>query len=329
LALNAIPETAMPLSNRPSEPTRARQGARARAALVAGLVLVAVASPCAGQASGAASGAGAGGAANANGAAASAALAASTLHIHFDRLHDQLANNQFGRPLVMESTQHEDRLVGEVFARIDEPFPAMSATLQGTAHWCSILVLHLNVKRCHADADGLDMALGRKYDQPADDAYQLHFQYHLEGATSDYLKAGLSAHDGPLGTHDYDISVEATPLDAQHTIIHMSYAYGVGAAARFATGAYLATTGADKVGFSIDGKEADGQPKYTGGVRGLIERNTMRYYLAIESYAKYPAPDQLDKRLADWFDATEHYPRQLHEMEKDAYISMKREEVKR
>jgi hypothetical protein len=262
-------------------------------------------------------------------AASPTALAASTLHIHYDRLRDELAHNAFGRPLVMDSTQHEDRLLGEVFARIDEPYPILSKALQGTPHWCSILILHLNVKRCHADADGLDMALGRKYDQPAEDAYKLHFDYRLDAATPDYFKAGLTSHDGPLGTHDYDISVEAVPLDASHTIIHMSYAYGVGAAAKFATRAYLATAGADKVGFSTDGKDADGKPKYVGGVRGLIERNTMRYYLAIESYATYPQPEQVDKRLADWFDATERYPRQLHEMDRDAYITMKHDEVKR
>jgi len=258
-----------------------------------------------------------------------AALAASTLRIHFDRLGDKLAHNAFGRPLVMESTQKDDRLIGEVFARVDQPFPAISKALQGTANWCSILILHINVKRCHADPDDLDMALGRKYDQPAEDAYKLRFAYHLEAATPEYLKAGLTAHDGPLGTHDYDISVEAVPLDAAHTIIHMSYAYGVGTTAKLATRAYLATTGADKVGFSTEGKEADGKPKFVGGVRGLIERNTMRYYLAIESYASHPAPEQLDKRLADWFDATERYPRQLHEVERDAYLSMKREEVRR
>jgi hypothetical protein len=262
-------------------------------------------------------------------APSSAAIAASTLRIHYDRLRDELAHNQFGRPLVMESSQKDDRLIGEVFARVDEPFPAISQALQGTAHWCAILILHLNVKRCHAEPDGLDMALGRKYDQPAEDAYKLHFVYHLEDSTPDYLKAGLTSHDGPLGTHDYDIAVEAVPLDAGHTIVHMSYAYGVGVTARLATNAYLATTGADKVGFSSAGKEADGEPKYLGGVRGLIERNTMRYYLAIESYARFPGPDQVDKRLADWFDATEHYPRQLHELDRDAYITMKREEVKR
>jgi hypothetical protein len=94
-------------------------------------------------------------------------------------------------------------------------------------------------------------------------------------------------------------------------------------------GVYLSTAGADKVGFSASGKDADGNPQYIGGVRGLTERNTMRYYLAIEAYVADPQPAQLEKRLSDWFDATERYPRQLHELDKNDYLAMKRVEVKR
>jgi len=229
---------------------------------------------------------------------------------------------------VLQATQSGDRLLGEVYAKVDTPFPQLEQALEGTDHWCAILILHLNVKRCHAEPRGLDMALGRKFDQPADQAYRLHFDYRLGSATPRYLEAGLTSADGPLGTHDYHIAVEAEPLDATHSILHMSYAYAVGLAARVATSAYLATGGADKVGFSESGRDADGQPRYVGGVRGLIERNTMRYYLAIEAYAASPAPGQLEQRLAGWFDATERYARQLHEVDKPQYLAMKREEVR-
>jgi len=60
-----------------------------------------------------------------------------------------------------------------------------------------------------------------------------------------------------------------------------------------------------------------------------VERNTMRYYLAIDDYVAAPAPSQLEQRLNTWFDATERYPRQLHEMEKPDYLAMKRVEAKR
>jgi hypothetical protein len=109
----------------------------------------------------------------------------------------------------------------------------------------------------------------------------------------------------------------------------MSYAYGFGFTARVAMNAYLSTAGSEKVGFSVDGKDADGKPTYVGGVRGLVERNTMRYYLAIDDFVAAPAPAQLEQRLNTWFDATEHYPRQLHELDKGDYLAMKRIEAKR
>jgi hypothetical protein len=95
---------------------------------------------------------------------------------------------------------------------------------------------------------------------------------------------------------------------------------------------YLGTTGSGKVGFTAAGTRPDGQPLYIGGIRGLVERNTMRYYLAIEAFLgalSAPPKARLEKRLHDWFAAIEHYPRQLHEMEQAAYLDMKRKEIQR
>jgi len=262
-------------------------------------------------------------------AGAACAQDAATLHAKFDSLQDRLAHNAYGRPLVLQSTQTGDHLEGEVYARVDQPYPAVQKALQGTDNWCGILILHLNVKMCHAQPSGLDMALGRKYDQPVDDAYKLHFDYKPVADGPGYLRTELTSGDGPLGTRDYRIAVEAAPLDAGHTMLHMSYAYGFGLTAKMAMSAYLSTAGSAKVGFSASGKDADGKPAYVGGVRGLVERNTMRYYLAIDDYVAAPAAGQLEQRLNTWFDATERYPRQLHEMDKADYIAMKRTEARR
>jgi hypothetical protein len=96
--------------------------------------------------------------------------------------------------------------------------------------------------------------------------------------------------------------------------------------------AYLATTGRDKVGFTVIGRRAGGEPMHIGGMRGVIERNSMRYYLAIEAFLgalSEPPQAQLDKRLRDWFAATERYPRQLHEIDQAEYLEMKRKEHRR
>ena len=78
----------------------------------------------------------------------------------------------------------------------------------------------------------------------------------------------------------------------------------------------------DKVGFTVTGKTKEGQPVYINGVRGMVERNAMRYYLAIEAYfgamSAPTAQQQQEKRLHDWFALTEEHPRQLHEMERMA-----------
>jgi len=262
-------------------------------------------------------------------AGAAHAQDAAALRARFDSLQDKLAHNAYGRPLVLQSTQNSDHLEGEVYARVEQPYATVQKGLQGTQNWCGILILHLNVKMCHAQPGGLDMALGRKYDQPAEDAYKLHFDFKQAADGADYLRAELTSADGPLGTKDYRIAVEAAPLDAGHTMLHMSYAYGFGFTARVAMNTYLSTVGASKVGFSVTGKDSDGKPTYVDGVRGLVERNTMRYYLAIDDYVSAPLPGQLDQRLNTWFDATERYPRQLHEMEKADYLAMKKDEARR
>ena len=55
----------------------------------------------------------------------------------------------------------------------------------------------------------LNMAVGRKFDQPIEDAYQLDFDYRVAAASADYLQVQLSADEGPLGTKNYRIPVEA------------------------------------------------------------------------------------------------------------------------
>jgi hypothetical protein len=142
----------------------------------------------------------------------------------------------------------------------------------------------------------------------------------------------LSADQGPLGTRDYRIVLEAVPVEKGRTFIHLSYSYGFGTMGKLAMQIYLGTTGKDKVGFTVTGTQPDGQPQHVGGMRGVVERNSMRYYLAIEAFlGSLPAPPQaqLEKRLRDWFAAVERYPRQLHEMEQGEYLEMKRKEYLR
>jgi hypothetical protein len=257
-----------------------------------------------------------------------------TLRARHAALQDKFANNQFGRPLVLESVESSGDLKGDVYAVVDHPFPMVQQALQSADHWCDILILHLNVKRCRAGggaAKTINLSVGRKFDQPIEDAYQLNFAYRVVAATNDYLQVLLTADEGPMSTKNYRIQVEAVPVDAKRSVVHMSYAYGYGFTAKVAMQTYLSTIGSAKVGFTILERK-DGKPVYQAGVLGLLERNTMRYYLAIDAYLSaysLPAADQFEKRIREWYASTERYAAQLHEMEQNEYLDMKRKEMRR
>jgi hypothetical protein len=58
----------------------------------------------------------------------------------------------------------------------------------------------------------------------------------------------------------------------------------------------------------------------------------MRYYLAIDAYLgtlAAPARERIALSMERWFDATERYPDQLHEIERAAYLEMKHSEYRR
>lgn len=268
-------------------------------------------------------------------AEAASPLGAAALQSRYGELAPQLAKSAFGGPLVLQSQEASRHVEGEVFAVVDHPFAQVSAALQDPAQWCDILILHQNTKYCgrseRQGASHVLLRVGAKQPQSISAASLLDFTWHAPVVRPDYLAVQMDSPDGPFATHDYRLLAEAVPLAGGRTFVHMGYAFGYGAAGQFAMSVYLGTAGRDKVGFTHAPPGA-GEGGFVGGLRGATERNTMRYYLAIEAYLNSlaaPAEQQVEKRLASWFDATEKYPRQLHELDRGDYLRMKRDEVQR
>jgi hypothetical protein len=264
------------------------------------------------------------------------AQSAASLRAKYLSLGEQLRNNPFQRALTLDSSESSSDLKGDIYALVDYPFATVSAALNGAEEWCDVLILHINTKYCHATTDEigtiLRLGVGKKTAQPLDDAYPLAFSYRVAEAKATFLEIRLDAEEGPLSTRNYHIQLQAVPVGNGRTFMHFTYSYEYGLAGRLAMKAYLATIGSDKVGFTIIGKLPDGQPEYIGGMRGVAERNTMRYYLAIDAFLgalNTQPPLQLRKRLQSWFTATEQYPRQLHEVGRTAYFEMKQSEYLR
>ena len=227
------------------------------------------------------------------------------------------------------------RVDGHVYAVLSHPFDVVSAALNDPAQWCQIMILHLKTKYCRSGEEQgqpqLQLRVGRKHPQEIESASLLAFTWRSPTVQPDYLSVEMGAVKGPYDTRDYRLTAEAIPLEGGRTFLHLGYALSYGGVSAFAMKMYLGTTGRDKVGFTRM-QAQDGREAYVGGMRAVVERNTMRYYLAIDAYLdslSAPPAQQLEKRLQAWFDATERYPRQLHEVEREDYLRMKRAEVQR
>ena len=265
---------------------------------------------------------------------AASAIGPAALRTRHATLAPQLATNAFGGPLVLKSEEATRRIEGDVYAVLDHPFEVVNRTLSDPGRWCDILILHLNIKYCRRIEEGganrLEVRVGRKHPQAVQSASLLGFAWHPPQARPDYLFVQMDSPQGPYDTRDYQLMVEAVPLEGNRTFLHMGYGLSYGGSSRVAMQLYLATMGRDKVGFTK--VRQDDPESYVEGMRGVVERNTMRYYLAIDAYLdslSLPPERQLEKRLQAWFDATERYPRQLHEVGRDDYLQMKRDEVQR
>lgn len=266
---------------------------------------------------------------------AAAPAGPATLRARHASLGPQLAGSAFGGPLVLQSQESARRIEGDVYAVVDHPFQVVSAALSDPGQWCEILILHLNTKHCRQAGDPaaprVELRVGKKQPQDIRSAALLAFAWHAPQVRGDYLSVQMDAPEGPYDTRDYRLFAEAIPLERGRTFLHMNYGLSYGGASDLAMSLYLNTIGRDKVGFTRV-KQSGSDDGFVVGMRGVTERNTMRYYLAIDAYLDSlgaPPAQQVERRLQAWFDATEKYPRQLREVDREAYLRMKRNEVER
>lgn len=261
------------------------------------------------------------------------------LEAKYLELSEPLKHNQFKRALYINSTEANSHLKGEIYAVVDYPFNTVNLALNNAEHWCDALILHINIKYCRATIDKkqamLTVYLGKKEEQALKDAHRIDFEYRTIAATPDYFALELHSKNGPIGTSDYRILVEATTIKSANldsTFLHFSYGYQFGLTGKLGMQGYLSTIGKHKVGFTEIAKDSSGEPIYLQGVRGIVERNTMRYYLAIDSYLSTllaKGDEGLKQRLQHWYNSNEMYHRQLHEVERSDYMAMKQREYLR
>jgi len=154
------------------------------------------------------------------------------LRAKFASLGEALRNNDYKRPIYIESAEGSSTVSGDVYALLDYPFSTVSTALTGAGPWCDIMIMPVNTKGCRVVAKPggteLMVRIGRKFDQPIEDAYPIEFNYRVAAMSPDYFAVRLDADSGPLGTHDYRVLAEATPGEDGKSLLHLHYSYGYG-----------------------------------------------------------------------------------------------------
>lgn len=245
------------------------------------------------------------------------------------------------RPLApgvyLESAEEAQRARGEVLARLDLPYATAAAVLADAQAWCRLLMLHPNVKHCLPGTGGgrgvlLDLTMAAQRDGLFGQEHLLQLSWTTLAHNASHLAVELMAERGPMGTRDYRIGFELAPLEAGTSVMRLVYSSAFTAAGLWMAQAYVATVARHRVGFTVVDTDAQGRPVHVRGVRAAIERNTMRFHLAVQSWlAVQPQPPEqrVARAIEAWFDASERHAAQLHEVEREEYVARKTAEFAR
>ncbi len=236
-----------------------------------------------------------------------------------------------GQPVYVHSEVDKKRLKADVYSIVHYRLANLARTLSHPRNWCRFVTLHLNVKACtwRSTPDPvLRIYVGRKFYQPPEDATRMDYRFQVVAHDQRRLVVLLTAERGELSTRDHRVRLEAERMNDSDVLLHFSVSYRQSLASRMATRAYLSTLGRSKMGFSrqTDGSTGD---DYVGGMRGIVERNAMRYFLALVVYMDslgQNGPQVQSRRIREWFDLTQRYATQLHEVDRTDYLIDKRRE---
>jgi hypothetical protein len=223
---------------------------------------------------------------------------------------------------------------GTVRGLLPYSFAAVQQVMSSPSSWCQAIILHVNVKACITtqappNDTRLTVYIGRTSYAPPEQATAIRYTYRIRVTQPDFIHVALRAPTGPMNTANYAIDIQAIAVGDSHSFVHLTYTMELGFMARTLLRTYLATVGRNKVGFTLHASGDSQPPQYIGGIAGVVERNTMRYFFAFESYmASRNAPAELRflRSMQRWHDFTRKYKRQLYEIDQPTYIAQKTRE---
>ena len=250
-------------------------------------------------------------------------------------IEETLLRSPMLRPLEISSQETAEHLSGEIFATVKFDMNTINSATNGSERWCEVMLLLSNCQSCIASTgnenDTLHIVINSSKTIESSRATATEFKLRVQSATNNYLDIALIGSAGPAGTRNINLRIQAIPLSDTNSFVHLQYSYDTQWLGRLAMQTYLQTSGRGKLGFTSENNE-NFRATYIGGARGVIERNTMRYFLGFECALlsnTQQVPERFSSMAKCWYEQVEKYPTQLHEIQRTEYLDMKAEEYRR
>ena len=233
----------------------------------------------------------------------------------------------FLESLQVTSEEKAGRLSAQVAGTLPVDFKTLADVLENPASWCEFIPLNFNVKACLFKEGELQIYISRKFYDPPENAHLLRYRFERVVREEGRLLMVLTCKNGPAGTKDFRLELEARPAPAGSELRLVS-SHRQSLISRVATNAYLSSSGRHKIGFSVTGEDGNGRPVYVKGIKAMVERTVVRYFFALSAYletGELPPQERFAARLNTWFSQSEKFP-QLQEMPREQYIQAKMKE---
>jgi len=234
-------------------------------------------------------------------------------------------------PIYLKTIQKDKVLNVSLLGLIPFKFQDVSGVLARPASYCDFLPLMFNVKSCvitefNPVARIKFYVAGKHYTSPLA-SYRIHAVFRLVDRTSEKIRIRLESEEDSAGKTGYDVDLVAIPLEGQ-TLLSLKSRYAPGRVTRMATNTYVNVFAHDKPGFT-EILAPDGKKKLITGFPAVIERSSVRAYLALKAYMlnyHLPPAKRFEACLSTWYDLNRPYKKQLYELDREDYLQIKRRE---
>jgi hypothetical protein len=251
------------------------------------------------------------------------------LRARYEALLPVLEDSPFGVPLHLQSEDIDGHVGSEIHAVLDHEFEAFRAALRSPAGWCELISLHPFLRACTLDAADspadLTVYHGSRKPAPLEKARRSQYRWERQVDASDFFKVAMQSDSQLVGTSDYRLTLEAIPLDNQRVFLRVGFSFRYGTFASMLMGTYF-TFMRGRPGFTVVDHTEEGEPVLVTGKVAALERNVMRFYLALQTYLEgtaQPEAERAEWRWRRWYALSTKYPRQLFDMEESVYMDRK------